>query len=262
MKNIISLTKFLSLVLIKQKSTLFFVILSIIGVVISLLFTETNIGVQHKLFKDLVLSMNSLFLHLITIFFTFSLLEKFKQGSVSILPLSLNISRFEYTISLFLTIVVSTCFIFISFFVIDATTLYLIESNNILPFLLQLCLYYMSSILLSYIVITSFFLLSSSPIKSITVGLITFMVGNSIDELVFYYKNTSLEYSKIIIDYISYIFPNFSLFDIQTFVVNQISTDFIKIGIESTLYFLFLSLILLMISYTKFKDKKVIPNDS
>jgi len=146
MKNIKALTKFLSLVLIKQKATLFFVLLSILGIGISFLFINTNIGVEHKLFKDIILSMNSLFLHFISIFFTFLILEKFKQGSISILPLSLNIKRSEYTISLFLTMIISTIGIFLSFFIIDAVVLYLIEAKQILPFLLQVILYYLSSI--------------------------------------------------------------------------------------------------------------------
>jgi len=94
------------------------------------------------------------------------------------------------------------------------------------------------------------------------IGIITFIVGNSIDELIFYYKNVKSDFSKQIIDYISYLFPNFSLFDIQTYVVNNTNVNFTKIGIESSLYFLILSIILIYISYFKFKSTKVIPNDS
>lgn len=261
MNNIIALTKFLSLVLIKQKATLFFVLLSIIGVAIAFSFTYTNIGVEYKLFKDLILSMNSLFLHLIAIFFSFSLLEKFKQGSISILPLSLNINRFEYLTALFLTIVISTSVIFMSFFTIDAIALIVLETNKVMPFLLQVTLYYLSSLLLSFIIFTSFFILSATSIKAVTVGIITFMVGNSIDELVFYYQNTQIESTKEIINWVSYIFPNFSMFDIQTYVVNKIDKDFLLMGIESLTYFLILSAILVTVSYSKFKKTKVIPND-
>jgi hypothetical protein len=190
------------------------------------------------------------------------MLEKFKQGSVSILPLSLNINRLEYIISMFLTMIVSTVFIFLSFFLIDWVSLIILEAKKIEPFLLQVFFYYMSSLLLSYIVITVFFIIKATPIKAITIGLITFLVGNSIDELIYFYKYSKDETIKSLIDYISYIFPNFSLFDIQTYVVNRISQNFLQIGIETTIYFLILTKLLITISYFKFKNQKVIPNDS
>jgi len=262
MKNILNLTKFLSLVLIKQKATMFFVILSLIGIGISFLFIKTNIGIEYKLFKDLVLSMNSLFLHFISVFLTFLLLEKFKQGSISVIPLSLNIKREQYILSLFLTMIVSTLPIFLSFFIIDLAVLEILQTSKISEFLLQVLFYYMSSILLSYIIMTAFFGLYNNTIKSITVGLITFMMGNSLDELVYFYENTKSEATKKMIDAVTYIFPNFSLFDIQTYVVNSIDKNFVRIGIESTLYFIMLSIILIIISVISFRKTKVIPNDS
>lgn len=264
MSNIYSLTKFLSTILLKQKSTIFFALITVFGLVISMALANTNIGIENKLIKDLILSMHNFLLHLILIFYTFNLLEKYQIGTISVIPLSLNINRGQYIVSLFTTLIIATLPIFAVFLSLDLAMLLYVKDIGLIDTLIQLVLYYLSAIILSFLTITLYFSVFKNSIKSIIIALILYMIGSGIDEVLYYvehsqdFKGTNFE---LVINIIYHIIPNFSLFDFQSIVVNTQILDYMNV-FKTILYFIVLSVFFYTITYFTFKSAKVIPNDS
>ena len=214
MIKILSLAKFFSKSLFKEKATLLFIILAIIMIIIALSLSDIDIARKYKLLEDVLLTSQMFLLHIAAIFYIFEFLQKERTLGLFVLPLSTNLKRRDYLISIFLTISFMIFSIFLSFFIIDSLLLFVLEKEFLLEVLWQLFLYTLSSVILSFLIImfSNYVSLMNSLIYSVAL----FFIGNGLDEFYIYSHYVKKEsFLQTLSSIFYYIFPNFSIFDKQ-----------------------------------------------
>ena len=254
MSKILSIVKFFSKSLFKEKATILFIILATIMIVISLGISDIDIARKYKLLEDVLLTSQMFLLHIAAIFYTFEFLQKEKNLGLFVLPLSTGLSRKNYLIAVFLTLLFMVFSIFLSFFVIDFVLLWVLEKKFVYEVLWQLFLYALSSTLLAFLIImfSNFVSLMNSIIYSVAL----FFIGNGLDE--FYIYSYYIKKEKILENLSSmfyYIFPNFSIFDKQAIVVNRGFFDFGDFFVYPVIYFFIATFLIFSISLLKYQKR-------
>jgi len=250
-KKIYALSLFLTRSLLKEKANYLLLFFALLSVALSLSLSQTDIALKYKLFEDILLSTQSSLLLIASIFYTFTLLQKEKMQGIFIIPLSMGISRFLYQASIFKALGITLFLLFLLFFITDAVIIFVIEGSFRTPVLIQLFLYYIAATFLSYIIVL--FSRFVSVMNASLYGVILFFIGNSLDELAIYAKN-----SDAVLFYVSkllfVLLPNFSLFDYQSQVINHSDLEGGSI-LLSIFYFFTYSYFIFFVTYTRFKNK-------
>lgn len=255
MKKILALSSFFSISLLKQKASNLFVILAVLMIVVAYLFADIDIASRFKLFEDLLLTSQMGLLHLAAVFYMFDFLQRDNSHGIFILPLSTNLTREQYLMSIFMTLFRLLATLFFIFMVLDVGMLFFIEETFRISFLWQLFLFTFSSLLLGSMVImfSQYVSIMNAVIYSITV----FILGSGLDELYIYvnYIGEVSDLSKTVGSALYYILPNFSQFDIQSKVVNLSSLDIYKDVMYPLIYAIGLFLIIYLLSAYRYKKK-------
>ena len=253
LKIIQALAHFFIRSLLKQKSSFVLVILVVLMLVLAYLASDINIGKTYKLFEDLLLSSQMFVLHIMALFYSFEFLQKERLNGLFILPLSTSLSRSSYLMSVFLAQLELIGLLGALFIGIDFLALWLVEGSVAWLVILQIFLYILSAILLSFLILmlSQYVSIMNSMIYAVTL----FIIGGGLDELyvyVFYlHPELGLEtMTKVLY----YGFINFSLFDIQSVVVNRSLFELNKI-IEPLIYFIILTLIIFSLANMKFSKR-------
>jgi len=254
MRQIIALTKFYSLSLLKQKATQVMILLTVVFLGISWLISDVNIATKFKLFEDVLLTSQMALLHLSAMFYTFEFLQKERIGGLYVLPLSTGMKRSHYLLSVFLMLSTALVLFLSILMVIDALVLYVVEGSLRVEVLWQLVLYFFSAQLLAFIVIM--FSQYVSIMNSLTYAITLYFMGNALDELYYYAfilkKNELLQQ---VYDVLLFIIPNFSIYDKQGIVVNQSIYLNSELYLEPLLYTLIVTVIIYNLALFKFKRK-------
>ena len=255
MKKIFSLASFYVRSLLKQKATNIFVILALAIIALAFALSDINIGSRYKLFEDLLLGSQMLFLHIAALFYMFDFLQKERSMGLFILPLSTGLKRSSYLLAQFLVLALLIALLFIIFMSIDALMLYIFEGVLRLAFLWQLFLYALSAMLLGFLVIL--FSQFVSIMNAMIYSVLFFFVGSGLDELFWYSEHFSSfsQTQKLIVELLYHGLLNFSLFDIQSKVVNGFELDRVRDIIYPFVYALCIAVVLYLISLWKFKNR-------
>jgi hypothetical protein len=253
LKIIQALASFFMRSLLKQKASYLLIILVVIMLVLAYLSSDINIGATYKLFEDLLLSSQMFVLHVMALFYAFEFLQKERLNGLFILPLSTSLNRRSYLLAVFLAQLELIGVLGILFISIDIIALWLVEGTFVWIVIVQLFLYMLSAILLSFLVLTisQYVSIMNSMIYAVTL----FIIGGGLDELYVYvfYMHPELELQTLT-TLLYYGFINFSLFDMQSIVVNRSVFEMHKI-VEPIIYFLILALIIFALGSLKFSKR-------
>lgn len=202
-RRVLATAKFLLRSLYREQLTLFFILLSLLSLLLSISLSELNIGEKGRLFRDSLMLLNSTTLHIFGVLITTQFLERERRG-FSIFPLTSGLRRGEYIASIYI------------FQTASITALALLYSLVSTPFfglysIEKLYLYTLSTSLL----ITLYYTVSTyigSRTKSLLYAIALFFIGNSIDELKLYsrFSENSMEWLTEVLDLLM---PRFYLFD-------------------------------------------------
>lgn len=251
-KNITALTLFFTTSLLKEKANWLLLFFALLSALVSLSLSHVDIALRYKLFEDLLLATQSSLLVIAAIFYSFILLQKERLQGIFILPLSSGVSRFSYQLAVFKAIIFTLFLLFLMFFCVDIIMLFAVEGVFRGEILLQLFLYFLGASMLSSIVI--FFSRFVSVMNAALYGAILFFIGNGLDELLVYAKSEGGEIFALFSKALFILLPNFSLFDYQSQVVNQVSLDYTDISL-SILYFFAYIYFLVFATAWKFSKK-------
>lgn len=253
LKKVHALSSFYMQSMLKQKASYIFVILTLVILVLSWLSSDLNIGKKYKLFEDLMLTSQMFLLHLAAIFYAFEMLQKERLSGSFVLPLSTHISRRTYLFASFLAMTKLLLLLMSIFMLIDAVVLFIVESEIVWLVLFQLFLYTLSAILVVYLILM--FAQYVSIMNALIYALTLFVIGGALDELyryVFYlHPDESLQ---PLVTVLYYAVTNFSLFDIQSFVVNR-SVFETRILIEPVIYFFIMATLVFYVATIKFEKR-------
>ena len=248
-----ALSTFFMRSLLKQKASYVLVILVVLMLVLAYMASDINIGKTYKLFEDLLLGSQMFLLHLMAIFYAFEFLQKERLNGLFILPLSTSLNRRAYLLAVFLAQLELIGLLGVIFIGIDVIALWLVEGSVAGIVLLQVLLYVLSAMLLSFLVLmlSQYVSIMNSMIYAVTL----FMIGGGLDELYVYvfYMHPELELQTMT-NFLYYGFINFSLFDMQSIVVNRSIFESHKV-IEPMVYFFILSVILFSLASMKFSKR-------
>ena len=252
--QILVIRSFLSRSLLKQKSTLLFIIISLALLVTTYLISDVNIAARYKLFEDVLLSSQMFILHMAAFFYAFDYLQKERIGGIFILPFSTGISRLTYYMGVWLALVSVVALLTLIFIGIDIGFLFLVEGAFVGEILWQIVLYFISSvILLSLVLMFSQYV---SIMNAMVYSSIFFMVGNALDEIYYYAyvikEDATLEKMASVM---YYFLPNFSYFDFQTRVVSRIDLCVSVFYLQPLIYGSLIVAIILGIGYFKFSKR-------
>ncbi len=254
MRKVISLVKFFSKSLLKERATILFILLAVIMIIIALSLSDIDIARKYKLLEDVLLTSQMFLLHIAALFYTFDFLQKEKSLGLFVLPLSTGLSRKKYLFSIFLTISFMIITIFFAFFVIDAILLFILEKSFVYLFLWQLFLYALSSMLLAFLIIafSNFVSIMNSVIYSVAL----FFIGNGVDEFYIYAKYIKKDiFLTKVANVFYYVIPNFSIFDKQAKVVNRALIENSTFFYYPIIYFLIISILIFFITYIKYQKR-------
>lgn len=248
-----ALTWFFMRSLLKQKASYVLVILVVLVIVLAYAASDINIGKTYKLFEDLLLGSQMFVLHVMALFYAFEFLQKERLNGLFILPLSTALSRRAYLMAVFgaqakLIVLLGTLFM-----VIDAFSLWLVEGEIVGMVLVQVALYMLSAMLLGFLVLM--FSQYVSIMNSMIYGVTFFVIGGGLDELYIYVFEMHPELNLQTLTLIIYYgFVNFSLFDIQSVVVNRSVFESYRI-IEPLIYMVIMSKIVFFLALFKFQKR-------
>lgn len=251
-RRILALTLFITHSLFKERANYLLLFFAVLSAVIALSISHVDIALRFKLFEDLLLSSQNALIVIASLFYTFTLLQKERDMGLFIIPLALGVSRFEYEIALFKSIAFTIFALFAVFFAFDVVLLYGIEGEIRWAVLLQLFLYSLGSILLGFSIITiSRFV---SVMNASLYGVILYIIGNALDELIVYATKTTDTWFIALSEMLFVVLPNYSLFDIQSLVVNHALLDGWMV-LKVIGYFLLYSYFLVFVSFMRFRQK-------
>ena len=93
-----------ALSLLRQKITSFFLITTIFLIGIGTLMSTVDIGIRFRLFENILLASQTLLIHLFAWIYTFEQWRKEFSQNLFVLPLSTDISRFQYLVGRYLVL--------------------------------------------------------------------------------------------------------------------------------------------------------------
>lgn len=253
LKIIQALASFFIRSLLKQKTSYVLVILVVLMLVLAFLASDINIGKTYKLFEDLLLSSQMFVLHIMAVFYSFEFLQKERLNGLFVLPLSTSLNRNHYLLSVFLAQLELLTLLGVIFIGIDIAALFIVEGTVPGMVIIQVFLYLLSAVLLSFIILM--FSQYVSIMNSVIYAITLFIIGGSLDELYVYvfYLHPELELQTVT-QAIYYGLINFSLFDIQSMVVNRSVFELSKV-IEPIVYFFIITIILFAFAGFKFSKR-------
>ncbi len=251
-RRILALTLFITHSLLKERANYLLLFFAALSAALALSISHVDIALRFKLFEDLLLSSQNLLLLIATLFYTFTLLQKERDMGLFMIPLSLGVSRFEYEVALFKSIASIIFALFAVFFAFDIVLLYGVEGEVRWAILLQLLLYSLGSIMLGFSIITiSRFV---SVMNASLYGVVLYLIGNALDELIVYAAKSGDSWFMTLSNILYVLLPNYSLFDIQSLVVNNLEVDSVMVW-KVLGYFVFYSYFLVFISFMRFAKK-------
>ena len=212
--------------------------------------SDANIGVENKLFWDLLLIFEALWLHALTLLWAYELCKDEELLFLARLPLSASLKRSAYERSKFLAL----CAAFLPIVVLVAA-LNAIAASPLVVW--QGLLYSLSALLGGFMVLTfSRFVASVSAILFSTEFL---ALGNGLDELYLYAKmqKDSGAALKALSETLYVIFPNFSFFDHQGEAVSDILNSAFAFWLLPPLYFVLLSGALFALAVWRFNRQAI-----
>ena len=251
-KRIVALTLFITSSLFKERANYLLLFFAGLSALLALSISHVDIALRFKLFEDLLLSSQNALLVIASLFYTFTLLQKERDMGLFIMPLSSGVSRFEYEIALFKSIALTLFVLFAVFFAFDLVLLLGIEGEIRWAVLLQLLLYSCGATMLGFTIITlSRFV---SVMNASLYGVILYMIGNALDELLLFASKNGGDVFVSLANFLYVALPNYSLFDIQSLVVNHADIDGMMVA-KVLGYFVFYSYFLVLVSFMRFKNK-------
>jgi len=253
-----ALVTFLTKVILGQKlfQPLFFSLLLLF--LISYLFIDVNIGEPLKLFIDVNLSIQHGILHLIALMSGFILLTKFHSGALSLIPLTLPLSRLTVLLNLYLSLFTIITLLTLLLALIDGIIFSLLAPQFLIPLFIQLLLFTLSAMLLSTLLLTISWY--STPLKALFWTIALFLIGHGLDELLLFLKHDETSYFLGIL--LFYLLPNFTHFDFINHLSNQQTAHFLSYVINALFYLFSYGLFLIGVAFVRFKSMKVLPNDT
>jgi hypothetical protein len=251
-RRILALTLFITSSLFKERANYLLLFFAALSSLLTLSISSVDIAMRFKLFEDLLLSSQNALLIVASLFYTFTLLQKERDMGLFIITLSSGVSRFEYEVAIFKSIGSTLFALFLIFFAFDVVLLFGVEGELRWSILLQLLLYSCGSMMLGFTIIA--FSRFVSVMNASLYGVILYIIGNALDELLVYATKSGDIVFAFIADVLYIVLPNYSLFDIQSLVVNHADIDGMMVA-KVFGYFVLYSWFLLFVSFMRFKNK-------
>jgi hypothetical protein len=243
MKDIFTQSLFITKSLIVAKSTLLLFLFTLLGLAIASLFIQTDIGENGRFFSDILLSFESILMHLSALLYAYELRQKEHRGHYLLLLIK-NSSRLNYSKQLFFATFMINISLFILFLLLN--TIFTLLSTHSVDLLYPLLMHFLSASLLAFLLLT--ISQKIALINAFFYTLMLFFLGSTLDELLLYSYSQS-ELFQNFSTLIYYIFLNFSLFDNAS--LNAVNNW------QILLYYFVYSTILFLISYSLFKNRVI-----
>jgi len=251
MRNALAIAFFVMKLLLKQKLTPIFVFGAIFSLVAAISIANIDIGVRFKLLADILLSSSAFILHSTLFFYTFTLMQKHREGGLFLLFLANGAKRWEYILGLFYAVAFVAILVALSLLA-GSEAIYLFFSGSssasfALAILFQMC----SALLASYLLITMAHFVSI--VSSAIYALLLLIIGYALAEAYLYFD--SVGGINILLRSLYYILPNFSFFDISSLVSNGVLTDWVYKALFSYIYFKLYATVLFVVTLQRFKKE-------
>lgn len=244
--------------------------LAVMMLLATILFTNLFGHELGKVMVDLCLSTIAFSGLLLSFFINVNLMAKDIDKLTIYSVLSRPISRTEYVIGKYLglvSIVVVSLFILL---LISAGTIMIIKGGGNVKFFsnfswtcyLQAFFYEILMFLILNAVIIFFSTITSSSFLTLIFSLSVYVTGQTMEEVVSFFKKEAVLYkisspvNEVIVNYLQYVFPNLSAFDIKNFashgkLVSSLHT------VSLTGYAVFYSMLLIFFSIMIFKRREL-----
>lgn len=224
------------------------VVLLIISTTFALFLIDVDIGMQNKLFYDLILFVQSFFLHLLSLLFAYELAKNDQASKLSRIFLSTQLNRSSYERARFVAIILAVLPVGVALIALD-----LIIATALVAY--QSFLYLLSSILCGFLVLT--FSRFVTPTASALYALAVVVIGNGLDELYIYATISQNSATDLMAKALYLLFPNFSIYDRSSEVVAGAVQNSFSLFLLPNMYFLLLSSAFLTLSTWRFKQKAI-----
>ncbi len=209
-----------------------------------------NIGFQYKFFEDTLLVSQGFLFVVSSLFYSLILLKKDKDLKLFMLPIGMGMTRKEYLMSFFFSMIFIQFFIFFIFFVLDFATILIVEKNIYIPLFYQLFLFFLQSVLIAFISIL--FSEYVSIFNSVIYAILIFIIGNALDEVYYFFAYLKFLY---------FLFPNFYFFDFIAPITNRAKIDTFSFYIFPIFYTLIWSMIFYFFALIKYNIKDLNANN-
>lgn len=260
MSKIVTLSFLIAKSLYKEKASYLFGVLAGVIMLLSLALGGTRIGEKYKLFEDILLTSQGYFFIVAALFYGFLQLSRDRSLGLFVLPLGNGMSRDAYLLSQMFASVWMMTVLFILFFLLDTVMIFFVEGSVYPGLLWQLFLYFLSAQLVAFFVMT--LALYVSLTNAALYALVLFFIGNALDELFVYANFIAPDplFGKAAW-MLYYLFPNFSLFDLQGVVVNRRSVELWSGVMLPLFYFVIWAGICFLASLSRFQKKALTLGD-
>ena len=246
MRKVFYLTVFIFKALSFDKSSRFAALFALMAGAAALLFSNVDIAVKHKLLKDALYAFESFFMILSGALYPFLATQKEKSGVFAYAMSLCASSRGGYPIALHAAIFAVLFFIFLVFAFFDVAVFAVLSSKFEGEFFSSLALSFLSSALLSFLVLTLSRLVS--PATAAVLGIFVFLGTSGADTLLLFLASKGDGFWLWLSYLVYYALPNFSFFN-AAYGQNYESFAF------SSLYFCLYSSLLFSISFVLFKKE-------
>ena len=207
MITVLKQTHFITKSLFIGKTTLVLFLLTLLGALIATFFSSMNIGEKGRFFSDILLSFETIILHISALLYAYELRQKEIRGHYLSLLLRSG-ERSRYLLTLFLATLVINLTLIALFALLNGSAMLLFSLKQNL--LYQLLMLYFSASLLSLLLI----MISQkvSLINALFYTLILFFLGSALDELLLFSTHQD-EMFQTMASLLYYGLPNFSMLD-------------------------------------------------
>jgi hypothetical protein len=236
------------------KGVLFMLVLSLLA---AFILSNANIGRENKLFWDLLLIFEALWLHALTLLWAYELCKEEELLFLARLPLSTALTRSAYERGRFLALIVA----FLPIALLIAVLNIAVASPLVVW---QSLLYSLSALLCGFMVLALSRLMSS--VSAVLFSTAFCALGNGLDELYLYASwQKGAEVLNATSEILYVVLPNFSLFDHQSEAVAGVLGNGKADVFDATfsfwflppLYFAVLSLALFALAVWRFKRQAI-----
>lgn len=209
--------------MLRQPVSGFFVALLFLISALSWLLSDINIGEPGRLFENILLSAQALFLHLLVWVYGFEVVRRETSQGLFVLPLSTGLSRSIYWLGRYAGICMMLALFTFVLILVDSLLMFVTQEGVNTILLLQVMLFMVSTWMT--LAILMLFATFTSPFSAMLYAILIWVIGHGWDELyllmIEHQSGIALQVTKI-----AYVFlPNFSFFDLTTRVLNGLPVD-------------------------------------